>query len=151
MSFHPDPLALAAAVCTADGKHDGNNSSPVLKDSGVNFTTLNIKLNTDIVRNVTDGSQGVITAVSDTTITADGFSWNNGDDYEIRDGGDPLGDFGAGQCNVTVTAFDDEGDQKNDNWDVVANGAKALICDRQSGTVIGKATLTFGFVAEKKP
>jgi len=53
-------------------------------------------------------------------------------------------------CNVSVTAFDPDGDEENDAWEVVADGVTALICDRPGASVIGKATLTFGFDAIKK-
>ena len=62
-------------------------------------------------------------------------------------------------CNVSVTAFDDGSfsmagmdDGENDEWDVVANGVTALMCIRgtSTSTMLGKATLTFGFNAIKK-
>ncbi len=71
-------------------------------------------------------------------------------------------------CNVEVTAFDrgnegpfpgnenpeaGAGDGENDAWQVVADGANgvtALICNRNTSTVLGKATLFFGFKAIKK-
>jgi len=60
-------------------------------------------------------------------------------------------------CNVSVEAFDDgsftgagAGDGENDAWRVEANGVTALICDRGTSTVLGKATLWFGFNAIKK-
>ncbi len=72
---------------------------------------------------------------------------------------------GPADCNVEVTAYDQgnegpfpgddtgaagAGDGENDAWRVVADGVTALICDRPGVTVIGKATLTFGFDAIKK-
>ena len=65
-------------------------------------------------------------------------------------------------CNVEVTAFDlgnegdfpgegnGVGDGENDAWQVVANGVTALICNRNTSEVLGKATLFFGFKAIKK-
>ncbi len=72
-----------------------------------------------------------------------------------------------GDCDVRVTAFDQgnagtfpgdynaeagAGDGENDAWRVEANGVTALICLRNNNThtVIGKATLFFGFKAIKK-
>ncbi len=56
-------------------------------------------------------------------------------------------------CNVTVTAIDDDGDGKNTEWDIVADGVTALICQiglPHDQFVIGQTTLTFGFNAVKK-
>jgi len=69
-------------------------------------------------------------------------------------------------CNVEVTAFDlgnagtfpgegstegaEAGDRENDAWQVVANGVTALICNRNTSEVLGKATLFFGFEAINK-
>ncbi len=58
------------------------------------------------------------------------------------------------QCNVSVMASND-GDGmggENDAWRVEANGVTALICLRNNNTntVLGKATLWFGFNAIKK-
>jgi len=66
-------------------------------------------------------------------------------------------DVNGSNCNVSVMAFDlgdstgaGVGDGENDAWEVVAEGVTALMCHRRTGTVLGKATLTFGFKAEKK-
>jgi hypothetical protein len=53
-------------------------------------------------------------------------------------------------CNVSVTAYDNDVDGENDEWDVEAIGVTALMCHRRTGTVLGKATLTFGFKAINK-
>jgi len=81
------------------------------------------------------------------------------DPNDPNDPGDPA------DCNVSVTAYDQgnagpfpgdgstgagAGDEENDAWNVEAIGVTALICDRPGATVIGKATLTFGFDAIKK-
>ena len=155
-SLHPDPAALAEAVCTTEtGTHNGGDNSTDLVDSTrtTNFSLLDISVGTDIVKNVSDGSQGVITGVSNSTITvtlAGGTEndWDVGESYTI---------VRTSKCNVSVTAFDEGSvsrvgseDGENDEWDVVANGVTALICDRGTSTVLGKATLTFGFKAIKK-
>jgi len=63
----------------------------------------------------------------------------------------------SGNCNVTVEAFDDGSftgagfeDGENDSWTVTADDATALICDRQTSTVLGTATMSFSFDAIKK-
>lgn len=73
------------------GTHDGSNNVATLADSGTDFTGLLIRINKDIVKNTTDGSQGVITAVTATTIVATlaggtDDDWDTSDVYEIVDG-----------------------------------------------------------------
>jgi hypothetical protein len=131
----------------------------------------------DTAVNVSDNdTAGVINTVLNATTINNGNNWNNGEVYKILDGTDALiasgthtgsddslvlvdsnSDFTVVRCNVTVTALDDgsavgsiANDGETDAWRIDANGVKALICDRQSGIVIGKATLTFGFDAVKK-
>ncbi len=55
-------------------------------------------------------------------------------------------------CNVSVEASKSNEGGKNDAWRVVANDVTALICLRNNNTstVLGKATLTFGFTAIDK-
>lgn len=53
-------------------------------------------------------------------------------------------------CNVSVTAYDNNEDGENDEWDVLAMDVTALMCNRQTGTLLGKDILTFGFDAIKK-
>lgn len=48
--------------------HNGNNNSSSLTDSTVNFVDWDIQ-NGDIVINITDGSMGLVTAASSTTLT----------------------------------------------------------------------------------
>lgn len=72
------------------GTHDGAGNNADLIDTGRDFETLGIKIG-DIAKNVTDGSQGVITAIVGDTITAtlsDGTDddWDVSDVYEILDG-----------------------------------------------------------------
>jgi len=156
-SLHPDPAALAEAVCTTEiGTHTtGANVLDLVDTSVEDFAdpNLNITVGADIVKNVDDGSQGVIKSISGNTITvtlAGGTVnlWNEGDDYTI---------VRTSKCNVSVTAFDlgsetgvgfDDGE--NDEWDVVANSVTALMCNRKTSTLQGKATLTFEFNSKKK-
>lgn len=73
------------------GAHDGAGNNADLIDTGRDFTTLGIRIG-DIAKNVTDGSQGVITAIVGDTITATlsggtDNDWDVSDVYEILDGG----------------------------------------------------------------
>jgi len=73
------------------GTHDGAGNSATLIDSTRDFTGFNIRLNLDIVKNTTDGSQGIITAVTSTTVVATlaggtDNDWDASDAYEIVDG-----------------------------------------------------------------
>ncbi|GAI22002.1 unnamed protein product, partial [marine sediment metagenome] len=76
------------------GKHDGGNGASSLTDSGESWTTdewVDFK-----VYNITDGSSGVITANTGTTVTATlsggvDNDWDTDDEYEIRG----LNDFWA--------------------------------------------------------
>lgn len=72
------------------GVHDGATNNADLIDSGRDFTQVGIKIG-DIAKNVTDGSQGVISAIATTTITATlsggtDDDWDTSDVYEILDG-----------------------------------------------------------------
>ena len=65
-----------------------------LKNSAVDWTDMDIRVDIDIAKNITDGSEGVITGVTATDVTAplSGGSedlWDIGDTYNIVDG-DPL-------------------------------------------------------------
>jgi len=80
------------------GTHDGVNASANLVHFGrsTQFTSLGIRRFIDIVRNVTDGSEGVIAKIENNSITATlsggtGSSnvWDSGDQYEILDGSKP--------------------------------------------------------------
>ena len=73
------------------GTHDGASNNADLIDTGRDFTTVTIRVG-DIVKNVTDDSTGVITAIVDDTITATlsggtDDDWDASDVYEILDGG----------------------------------------------------------------
>ena len=72
------------------GIHSGTDASVDLI-SEQNFYNLDIRLNTDVVKNVTDGSEGVVTDIDGGTLTAiltGGVrnNWNIGDMYEVVDG-----------------------------------------------------------------
>jgi hypothetical protein len=72
----------------ASGSHDGANNAATLTDSTASFT-----VNAFIgfyIRNITDGSEGLITANTATTVTANLESgtdndWDTNDIYEIRE------------------------------------------------------------------
>ena len=72
------------------GIHMGADASAML-ESEQNFTNLDIRLDKDVVKNTTDGSEGIITAVDGGMLTAvlvGGVrnNWNTDDPYEIVDG-----------------------------------------------------------------
>ncbi|MDA2933641.1 hypothetical protein MYX82_04800 [Acidobacteria bacterium AH-259-D05] len=76
------------------GSHDGSSGSANLVDGLRNFDNLGIGRFIDIARNVTDGSEGIITAIDGSTITVtlsggSGNDWDAGDQYEILDGERP--------------------------------------------------------------
>jgi len=71
------------------GEHDGGNDAANLSDSSRDFDEWDVS-NGDIVRNITDGSIGTVTAVAATTLTiAGGLSlgtenlFDDGDEYYI--------------------------------------------------------------------
>ena len=69
------------------GEHDGSNNSLFLSSSVMDFTSLNIRLGKDILRNVTSGNESIITVVITTILATQGsIEWNSGDSYEILDG-----------------------------------------------------------------
>ena len=73
------------------GAHSGSSGSATLTDSGRDFSALGIRVNTDIIKNTTDSSEGVITNISTDTITvtlAGGTDndWDTSDAYQIVDG-----------------------------------------------------------------
>lgn len=75
------------------GEHDGSSGSASLLASNVDFTELMIRVDKDIVRNITDGSEGVITAVADGELTATlaggtDDDWDTNDVFNIVDGSD---------------------------------------------------------------
>lgn len=72
------------------GTHDGLADAAALTDTGRDFIQMGVRVG-DIVRNITDGSEGIITVVAATILTATlgGGSeddWDIGDTYNIVDG-----------------------------------------------------------------
>lgn len=69
--------------------HDGSNDAAVLSDSQANFQSNGVRANVGMVLyNLTDGSSGVVTALTQTTLTATlaggvGNDWDTGDIYRI--------------------------------------------------------------------
>ncbi|MCK5484824.1 MAG: hypothetical protein KAI86_01340, partial [Desulfobacterales bacterium] len=71
------------ATVAVAGSHTGSDDSSVLSDSNGDFVNDGIGIN-DIVFNTTDGSYGVITAVTATTITAT-LTGGNDNDWDTDD------------------------------------------------------------------
>ena len=78
------------------GSHDGASGSANLMDvrRSTPFASLGIRRFIDIARNVSDGSEGVISKIEGTTITVTlsggtGNVWDEGNQYEILDGAKP--------------------------------------------------------------
>jgi len=72
------------------GTHDGGNTTAELIDSTADFITTDGVAVGDIVVNVTDGSEGHVTAVTATTIEGSLHQgaendWDPGDSYEVYD------------------------------------------------------------------
>ena len=69
------------------GTHTGGMNVAILTDAAADFVNDGVQ-NGDIVYNVTDGSQGTITNVTATTITATLVGgaendWDTGDEYNV--------------------------------------------------------------------
>lgn len=76
--------------------HTGENNAAVLADSMAHFRTMGVEAGVGmILYNLTDGSQGVVTEVTDTTITA-----------ALAGGVENLWDAGDSYLIVTITAFE---------------------------------------------
>ena len=70
------------------GQHTGGNDEDDLEDSGKDFSLCGLVTNTDIVRNITDGSEAVITSVGQITIVGalsggTDDNWDTNDNYDI--------------------------------------------------------------------
>lgn len=64
--------------------NSGGAGNAFLTDTFVNFQTFGIQPNVGmIVYNLTQGTHGPVTAVTNTTLTATGVSWDDGDEYRI--------------------------------------------------------------------
>jgi len=73
------------------GTHTTTNNSATLKNSALDWTELAIRIDTDIAKNITDGSEAVITGVTSTDISAalsggTDDDWDIGETYNIVDG-----------------------------------------------------------------
>ena len=73
------------------GTHRGADAASVLYDPDADFESCGVDPNVgQLVQNTTDGSEGVVTAVTEDTVTctlAGGTNvWNNGDTYVILKG-----------------------------------------------------------------
>ena len=66
----------------AYGTHDGGNTSSVLLGRGRDFKSCGVAIGMAIL-NTTQDTDGLITAVTEDSVTDDTNSWNNGDEYEI--------------------------------------------------------------------
>ena len=74
-------------MALASGAHDGGNATATLTDSGADFVIDGVVIG-DIVLNLTDGSEGNVTAVAATTIGGSLIGgtdnlWDIGDQYEV--------------------------------------------------------------------
>jgi hypothetical protein len=71
------------------GTHDGVDGAAILNDVHIDFAASGVEANVGmVVQNITDGSEGVITAVSGSTVTATlsggtDNHWDTGDVYRI--------------------------------------------------------------------
>lgn len=74
-----EPIATGAV-----GTHDAGTSATVLTDSTANFGATNLIIGLTI-NNTTDGSLGVITANTATTITVSALTGGSGNDWESAD------------------------------------------------------------------
>ena len=66
----------------ASGTHKGADGASVLSDRGANFATWGVVVGVAI-HNTTQETDGLVTAVTDDTVTDDTNTWDNGDSYEI--------------------------------------------------------------------
>jgi len=78
---------LSAEASVLSGSHDGSGNSSTLDDSTADFINQGVEIG-NLVRNTTDDSQGIVTAVAATQITAQLFDgtdndWDASDDYLI--------------------------------------------------------------------
>ena len=94
----PLTLALGSSITLTTGTHDGVSGSSVLTDSTKNFTTITVPVGS-LLKNVTDGSQCVVTAVAATVLTcalAGGAEndWDAGDSYQV---------FGIGLAQLSAS------------------------------------------------
>ena len=103
----------------AEGEHDGSDGATDLQDLKGYFIKMGI--NEDLVcYNTTQVTNGLITAVTHTTVTVDGVTWDNGDEYEIYCTGTKdsiLGTFGIDRRygrKVRADEIDEDGFRPED-------------------------------------
>lgn len=66
------------------GTHDGADSAAVLRDLTYHFESVGVVASLgQYVENVTQSTAGNITAVDGNTVTVDGVTWDNGDEFKI--------------------------------------------------------------------
>ncbi len=83
----PLTLALGSSITLTTGTHDGADNSATLTNSGASFTTLTVPVGS-LLKNISDGSQCVVTAVAVTSLTcalAGGTDndWDATDAYQV--------------------------------------------------------------------
>jgi hypothetical protein len=84
-------LTAITRLVKYEGAHTGGNNEAVLTESNQDFTTLNITIDEDILQNITDGSEGIISARTTSTLTATlsggtDNDWDTSDTYKVLDG-----------------------------------------------------------------
>lgn len=67
----------------AKGSHDGAAAAVALSDSSASFIDWGAEVE-DEVENTTASTSGLVTAMTNTTITVDGVTWNANDAYTIN-------------------------------------------------------------------
>ncbi len=103
----------------ATGTHDGAAGAAALQDSKGYFLKMGIQTGLACY-NTTQVTNGAITAVTASTVTATGVTWNNGDAYEIyctATKNSILGTFGIDRRygrKVRADEIDDDGFKPED-------------------------------------
>jgi hypothetical protein len=83
--------AITRAVLLS-GTHSGSNNASSLTDTTRNFVPYSFEINRDILKNTTDVSEGVLTAIDAYTLTATlaggtDNDWDTSDAYQVVEGG----------------------------------------------------------------
>lgn len=143
-----DPKASMAPL---SGEHDGGNGAAILSDSSRDFNEWGVMVG-DVVRNLTDGSIGTITAVTQTSLTITGpflgadNDYDNGDEYYIY----PAALSDTGQLTGTATNANNSAslqDTGNDfvELDITPGDIVDNLTDGSSGVVesVSATELTF--------
>ena len=121
-----DAAPAWAGVELSTGTHDGGNATEVLSDSTADFIATDGVAVGDIVVNVTDGSEGHVTAVTATTIEGSLHQgtdnlWDVGDSYAVYDAID--GSWKSSSCGYSC--HDDQEDALSCVSCHVAHGTSA--------------------------